>query len=89
MLIFGSSLCVSAGGSETSSSRSYRPGFETDKQLVHQPEKAPLEAIRGYAIRRDGCSASRPLLHGQYYVQSILHGLLIYTPLIIIDNSFY
>ena len=38
---------------------------EADKQLVHQPAETPLEAIRGHAIRRDGCRAPT-LLHGQW-----------------------
>lgn len=73
---------IYAGGSKTGPCRINWAGSEADKQLVHQPAEAPLEALGGHAIRRDGHSASRPLLHGQHHVQSLPHGLLIYTPLI-------
>lgn len=34
--------------------RSYRVGPKADKQLVHKPEEATLETIRGYEICSDG-----------------------------------
>lgn len=73
-------LCF-AGVPEGGACRIHRSRFETDKQLVHQSEETPLEAFRGYAICYDGCNSS-PLLHGQYYVQSLSNGLHPYAPLI-------
>ncbi|KAL6527318.1 hypothetical protein OROGR_016408 [Orobanche gracilis] len=48
-------------------SRVDRFGPETDKQLVHKPEKTALEAFRGHAICGDGWHASTKCcpLHGR------------------------
>lgn len=65
-----------AGVTEAGTSRINGTGSEADKQLVHQPEEAPLEAFGGYAVRGDGCNPSSSLLHGQCFGKPFSYGYL-------------
>ncbi|KAK3036976.1 hypothetical protein RJ639_030941 [Escallonia herrerae] len=71
---------LSTGIAETGTGRINGSGSEADKQLVHQPKEAALEALRGHAVCGDGCSTS-PLLRRQRLGKSFSHGHLARSPL--------
>lgn len=64
-----------AGVAETGAGRVDGSGSEANKQLVHKPEEAPLEAFRRNAVCGHGCYSSSLLLGRESAVQPLLYGL--------------